>query len=323
MALYYVVTNQNAKKRLATLASKQHGRVAARQLAWLGVAGSTIHGWEGDGYLERILPGVYAVGHVAPAREADLWAAVLYAGPGAMLSHGTAARWRGLIDYAPRRIEVSTPRRVLSHPGIRVYGRRGVLVRESHRGMPVTSIAATMVDLAATSGARAVHRALGQLDFQHLLDVEALFAECRSGRRGATALRAAIETYDPRRKHANGRLEEDFYALCEQRALPLPLLNFYVHDIKCDAYWPEQGLVVELDGEDSHSSPAQRRRDRRNDLTLRGHGLTVLRYDWELVHGNASEVCSDVLRALERLMSSGQLVGAPADQLDDLRRRAV
>jgi very-short-patch-repair endonuclease len=160
-----------------------------------------------------------------------------------------------------------------------------------------------MVDLAATSGARAVHRALGQLDFQKLLDVDSLLAACGSGRRGATALREAIAAYDPRRKHSNGRLEEDFYALCQRRRLPLPLLNAYVHDIKCDAYWPDQGLVVELDGEDGHSSPAQRRRDRRNDMILRGHGLTVLRYDWDLVHEQATNVCNDVLLMLGRLVA--------------------
>lgn len=61
--------------------------------------------------------------------------------------------------------------------------------------------------------------------------------------------------------------------------------------------------MVELDGQPGHSSPAQRRRDRANDLTLRGHGLTVLRYDWDLVHERPTEVCADVLRELARLVS--------------------
>ncbi len=220
-----------------------------------------------------------------------------------MLSHATEARWRGVIDFAPRMIEVSTPRKVRSLRGIKVHGRRPGLVRELHRGIPVTSIAVMMVDLAGTSGPRVVHRALGQLDFQHLLDVDALLNECRCGRTGATALRAAIEAYDPRRKYANGRLEEDFLDLCKQRGLPLPVVNTYVHEIKCDAFWPGQGLVVELDGQDGHSSPGQRRRDRRNDMTLRSHGLTVLRYDWDLVHEQPADVCRDVLDALERLVA--------------------
>lgn len=286
---------------MAAIAGRQHGRIAAGQLRRLEVAPSTVQSWAADGYLTRVLPKVYAVGHTAPSREASLWAAVLYAGPGAMLGHGTQAHWRGLIDYAPRIIHVSTPRYVRSLAGIRVHARRAGLVRELHRGIPVTTIPLMMVDLAATTGPRVVHRALEQLDFQGLLDAESLLTECRSGRRGAIALREAIRSYDPRLKYANGLLEIDFYELCRRRRLPRPLLNAYVHEIKSDAYWPRQGLVVELDSELNHSSPGQRRRDRRNDLKLRAHGLTVLRYDWELVHEHPTEVCNDVLDALARL----------------------
>lgn len=302
MRLYFVVAKQKDKERVAAVAGRQQGRVAYAQLEWLGLAPSTVHGWEAQGYLTRVLPRVYAVGHTAPSREADLWAAVLYAGPGAMLSHGTAARWLGLIDHAPGVIEVSTSRKVRSLPGIRVYGRRGGLVRATHRGMPVTSIPEMMVDLAATQGQRVLNRALGQLDFRKLLDVDSLLAACGSGRRGAARLRDGIQAYDPRRKYANGRLEEDFLDLCSRRGLPLPVLNTYVHDIKADAYWPGPGLVVELDGDDNHSSSAQRRRDRRNDLALRSHGLSVLRYDWELVHEHPGEVCADVLLNLDRMV---------------------
>lgn len=303
LLLLYVMPNAFHKKRLAELASKQHGRVAAGQLNWLGIARSTVRGWEEQGYLARVLPGVYAVGHVAPSRAADLWAAVLYAGPGGMLSHGTDAHWRGLIDYAPGVIQVSTPRQVRSLPGIRIYGRRTGLVRELHKEIPVTSVPQMMVDLAATSDARVVNRALGQLDFHKLLDVNALLRSCGRGQRGSTRLREAINAYEPRRKYANGHLEEDFLDLCRRRGLPLPLLNVHVHDIKVDAYWPLQRLVVELDSELNHSSPGQRRRDRRNDLKLRGHGLTVLRYDWDLVHEHAEEVHADVVASLERLVA--------------------
>jgi very-short-patch-repair endonuclease len=220
-----------------------------------------------------------------------------------MLSHGTAAHWLGLIEFAPRRIEVSTPRRVDSLQSIRVHARRPELERQVHKGIPVTSIPVTMVDLAATSKPRVVNRALGQLDFQKLLDVDSLLAACGSGRKGAKQLRQAIDEYDPRRKYANGLLEEDFYTLCKRRRLPLPILNTYVYDIKADAYWPQQGLVVELDSELAHRSAGQRRRDRRNDLILRSHGLTVHRYDWDLVHEQREEVCADVLKALERLVT--------------------
>ena len=298
------MTYSRRKERVGAIANTQQGRLAFGQLKWLGISTSTVQGWEAQGYLERVLPRVYAVGHTAPSREADLWAAVLYAGPGAALSHGTAAHWRGLIDYAPRTIEVSTPRSVRSIPGkIKVYGRRDVTRATSKHGLPTTLVAQIVLDVAATQSTRALNRALGQLDFAQTLDVRALEAACGHGKPGSQALRAALTAYQPRRKYANGPLEDAFLELCERRGLPLPVLNMYVHDIKADAYWPDEGLVVELDGEDNHSSPAQRRRDRRNDMTLRSHGLTVIRYDWDLVHEHPTEVCDDVITALERLVA--------------------
>ncbi len=288
---------------MAVLAARQCGRVTVAQLHHLGVHPSMLARWVRGGYLLPVMPRVYAVGHAGMSWEASLWSAVLYAGPGAVLSHGTAARWLGLIDFAPVAIHVSTPRQRRSLQGIEVHGRRPGLRRQFHKGIPVTPVPATMIDLAATMEPRAVHRALGQLDFQQLLDIDALLAACGRGRQGAAALRCAIEEYEPRRKFANGRLEEEFYALCQRRGLPLPLLNAYVHEIKCDAYWPDQGLVAELDGRNGHSSPAQQQRDRRNDLVLRSHGLTVLRYDWALVHKQPADVCHDVLLMLERLIA--------------------
>ncbi|HEY2654854.1 MAG TPA: hypothetical protein VGI55_03635 [Solirubrobacteraceae bacterium] len=76
------------------------------------------------GRLHHVLPKVYAVGHRARSRDADLWAAILYADPGAMLSHATAAHWRGLINHPPRMIDVTTPRKIKSITGVRVYAQR-------------------------------------------------------------------------------------------------------------------------------------------------------------------------------------------------------
>lgn len=59
-------------------------------------------------------------------------------------------------------------------------------------------------------------------------------------------------------------------------------------------------MVVELDGGDNHSSRAQIRRDRANELTLRGHGLVVLRYDWDLIHGEPRVVYDDLMASLKR-----------------------
>jgi hypothetical protein len=213
------------------------------------------------------------------------------------LSHATAAQWRGLIDYPPSLIEVSTPREIHSLHGIRVYGRRR-FERWMYNGIPVTSIAQTALDLAAVAEFKLVRKALARLDFLHQLDVAALEAVCGAGKPGSKALRRALAIHQPRLARTNGRLEFDFFEWCERWKVALPLVNEPVHGVLVDAYWPEHGVVVELDGGDNHSSPAQRRRDKANDLLLRSHGLVVLRYDWDLVQARPRAVYDDLMRTL-------------------------
>src|SRR5579859_2650235 len=138
---------QSAKECVAGLAGRQFGHVAWRQLKRLSISQSTIRRWTSTGYLHRVLPGVYAVGHSAKATESDLIAAVLYAGPGAMLSHATAAWWLGLVDSRPYMTDVSTPRRCRSLPGIRVHERRSI-ERTWHKHVPITPLAQTLIDYA-------------------------------------------------------------------------------------------------------------------------------------------------------------------------------
>jgi hypothetical protein len=188
----------------------------------------TIEGWIERETLIRVLPRVHALGHLAPTREGDLWAAVLYAGPGAALSHATAAQWRGLIDYLPERIEVSTPREIDSLSAIRVYGRRSV-ERWMRNGIPVTSIEQTVLDLAAVAEFRLVRKALAQLDFDRKLDIAALEAQCGPGKPGSRALRRALAVHQPLLARTNGPLEYDFFEWCERSKVPLPLVNEPLH----------------------------------------------------------------------------------------------
>jgi hypothetical protein len=279
----------------------------------LGVSRSTTNAWVQTGYLTRVLPRVYAIGHTAPSREADLWAAILQAGPGAMLSHGTAAHWRGLINFPPRVIEVSTPRKIKSTKGVRVHGRRNI-ERHFHNHLPVTSIGQTMLDLAATSELRLVRKALADLDYTHQLDIQALQAICRQGRPGSTRLHRALNDHQPQLAHTNGRLEEDFLHFCERYEIPIPKFNATIHGITVDAYWPAGNLVVELDGHDNHSSKAQLRRDKRRDLTLRGHGVDVHRYDWALLQDRPREVRDEILARLTRARAPAPARPTPTAQ---------
>jgi hypothetical protein len=285
------------KDRVRQLASQQFGRIAWRQLRDFGVAGSLINKWVNQAYLHPKLPGVYAVGHNAPSVEGDLAAALLYAGPGAMLSHATAAWWYGLIDRPPTQIHVSTPRKCRSLPGITVHERR-VCERSPHKGLPITSVAQTLLDYAAAARLNQVRVACANAEYKHVLNVAAVETLLGQGRPGSATLRAALKRHQPRLAYARSRPEQAFLELCEARGIPLPEVNVRLAGWTVDFFWRRQGVVVEVDGHGNHHTSAQRDRDRRKDLALRNAGQIVIRYSREQVEDSADKVAADVIAAL-------------------------
>jgi predicted transcriptional regulator of viral defense system len=288
--------NRNAK--LVRIASRQCGRVTWAQLMALGFAHATIADWVRGGYLHRMLPRVYAVGHRAPSVEAALWEAVLYAGPGAMLSHATALWWRGLIDKQPRRIQVTTPRRCRSLKQVRVYGRR-TCERILHKGLPTTTIEQALLDFAATAPLERVRYALANADYHKVLDVTALQVIAGSGRAGSVKLRTALKRHEPKLARTRSPLERLFLPLCEKYGVPLPDdVNVLIAGVLVDAVWWRQKLVVELDGKDNHSSWGQIQRDRSNEMRLRAAGFDALRYGTLQLEEEPALVADDLIRRL-------------------------
>jgi hypothetical protein len=240
---------------------------------------------------------VYAVGHRAPSVNADLTAAVLYAGPGAMLSHATALWWRGLIDQQPWPIQVSTPRRCRSLDGVTVHGRRDCR-REWHKGLPTTTIEQALLDFASVAPLERVRYALSVADYRQKLDISALQAIAGAGRAGSTKLRTALKRHEPKLAHTRSPLERIFLPFCEARGISLPDdVNVWIEGVLVDAVWWKQRQVVELDGKDNHSSWAQIQRDRSNELTLRGAGFDVLRYGTLQLEDEPKLVEDDLRRA--------------------------
>lgn len=290
------VPNQNAKVRLSAMAEKQFGRVGWWQM---GVAKSTVNAWVKNGYLHRRLTGVYAVGHSAPSVEAELAEALLYAGPGAMLSHATAAWWWGLIENPPSTINVSTPRRCRNERGVKIHQRRRC-ERAWHKRMPVTSVAHTLLDYAATASLNMVRKALANAEYQKLLDIGEVQALLGRGRPGSARLRMALRRHQPRLAHTRSPTEVVFFELCESFGLPLPEVNVRVAGWTVDFLWRDHGLAVEVDPYGNHHTPAQVDRDRRKDLALRSRGLAVHRYSRDQVEQAPADVAADILAGLRR-----------------------
>jgi very-short-patch-repair endonuclease len=287
--------NQSSKVRLGQVANRQWGRVTWAQIRALNIGGARVSYWLKQGYLHPRLPGVYAVGHSSGSIEADLATALLYAGPGAMLSHATAAWWLGLLDDPPRTIHVSTPRQCLSQPGVKVHQRRRT-ERIWQKGLPVTPLPQTLLDLAATEPLRIVRRALAKADYARILDVQAIDAQIGPGRLGSKTLRQALRDHQPRLARTKSQNEILFLEICEAAGLPMPETNVYIAGWEVDALWRTQRIAVEIDGYGNHRSPAQVRRDRRKEFALRKHGLTPLRYSDEQLAEHRDDVIAELRR---------------------------
>jgi hypothetical protein len=283
---------------VSALAGRQFGRVATWQVARLQIARQSVSRWVRDGYLfPSRFPGVYAVGHDAPSVEGDLAAALLYAGPGAMLSHGTAAWWWGLIDRPPTTIHISTPRRCRSRRGMKVHQRRD-LERTWHNRLPVTTVAQTALDFAATASLNQVRKLLATAEYHPGLNVRAVEALLGPGRPGSTKLRTALKRHQPRLAFTESPHEVAFFTICERFGLPLPEPNVRIGGWKLDFFWREEGVVVEIDPYGNHHTPAQVDRDRRKDLAMRARGLVVNRYSRDQLEQTPDAVGADVAATL-------------------------
>ena len=300
--------HRTSKVRLGALAERQFGLITWAQLRAIGAAPGTIRRWVGSGYLFRVHPRVYAVGHHPHGIQAQLFSLILFAGPSAVLSHGTCAHWRGWLRYPVDAIHISTPRRIRTDPeGVRLHRQRE-LDRELVDGIPCTTITQTLLDLAATDSPRLrlVNRSLAQLDYRQELDPAAIRAACGRGRPGSSNLLTALSSYMPQLARTRSDLEDEYLYVCQRFGIPLPEVNSCVQGEEVDCHWPEIGLVVELDGGRNHRSKAQRHRDERKALFLRSLGLTVVRYSEDQVFNGPEQVARDTIAQLEQRRRLGR-----------------
>ncbi len=283
--------------RVGRLAERQWGVVARWQLLESGIGGTTISRWATAGRLHRVHPGVYAVGHKALSTEAMLLAAILYAGPGAALSHAIAAHWWELLSSLPYTVDVTSPRQRRSLPGVRVH-RATSVERVIHRGLPVTPVARTLLDFASVAPLGQVRKAVAKADFKRRIELEAIDAVTGVGRAGSARLKRALALHRPEYARTLSPAEDLLLDLCRRHRLPFPEVNVAIGPYKVDALWREERLVVEVDGGDGHGTVAQMRSDRERDLWLRDAGFAVNRYSGVQVTESRRAVAADIRRAL-------------------------
>jgi predicted transcriptional regulator of viral defense system/very-short-patch-repair endonuclease len=260
---------------LARLARDQYGVVSFSQLRRLGFSKGAISRSSDAHRLIRLHSGVYAVGHANLSDHGHCIAAVLACGPRAVLSHESAAWLWGFLPRCPTEPEVSVPNTGRARVGIRAHRVRPFARGEigTLEGIPVTSWARTLLDLAATGRGRRLQQAIEKaerLDRLDLAQIDDLLRR-RRGASGTRRLREGVEIYrDP--AFSRARSELLFLDLVKRAGLRRPALNTFVAGYEIDAYWETERFAVEVDGWDTHRTRKAFEADplRQEDLKLAG-----------------------------------------------------
>jgi hypothetical protein len=232
------------------------------------------------------------------------WAGVLAAGDGAVLSHASAGAAWDIRRTAGAQVHVSVlDRRRVRLPGLTAHRPRRVGPDELTRcgGLPITTPARTVLDLAATGlRGRPLEAALDRAEFLRLLDFTGLdgLVARQPRRSGSPALRALLARYEVGSAITRSEFEERFLALCDRAGLPRPGVNAVVEGRETDFRWPDHRLVAEVDGYAYHRSPSAFVADRERDVALVLAGWRVLRFTWEQVTRRPTRVIAALRRAL-------------------------
>lgn len=289
-------------RAVARLAEAQHGVVGRDQLLDLGLGKGAIGRRLRAGRLHRVHPGVYAVGHRALSLRGRWSAALLFAGPGAVLSHRSAAAFWGFRSDSGGAIHLTAPRRARRHGTLRRH--HALLapdeaVRED--GIAVTTVPRTILDLAAAGAdAHQIEAALRRCEYLRLYDSLSLWDLLRRhrGHRGSRACRTALLRLGQAPGEVEEGIEELFLAFLDAHGLPRGELNAELEAggrrYRADCLWRRVGLVAELDSWSAHGTRAAFHADKRRDRHLRVAGYTTIRITWQQLHAEPAELAADL-----------------------------
>jgi predicted transcriptional regulator of viral defense system len=298
---------------VAALFARQWAVAALWQLEPLGLTARAVQSRSERGTLYRLHRGVYALVPPHQLKPEGHWiAAVLACGPGAVLSHRSAASVHGLRASNRSRIDVAIPagsgrgrrnKRIDTHSGTTLTAAD----RIERQGIPITSVARTILDLAAVTGSRstelAIERAtqLDKFDLRQLEDV----MHRNPNHRGTGIVKQILTDLKPHSTATDSPLAERFHALIRSRGIKEPLTEQYLtlptgDTFRVDFMWPDERVVVETDGRDTHLTPQAFQRDRTRDQLLSAHGWRPLRFTHPDVRDRSDHTVATVLALLNR-----------------------
>lgn len=278
------------ERKVAAIARRQHGNVTRRQLLDADISARQIERMLDSGYLIPVHRGVYRVGHQAPSVLADYMAAVLACGKGAVISGRAAGHLHSLLRS-------SAPPPEITAPGKRTVDglatKRGRPPATKAHGIPVTTIARTIVDMAATLSEDDLARACHEAGVKYRTTPRQVEAVMSHNARGGAALRRILRG-DTR--VTLSKLEKRFLQLLEMHNLPLPRTNKQVGSKRVDCRWP--GLTVELDSYTFHNSRHAWEQDRRREREARARGDEFRRYTYDDVFDDPTYMLDELRRLL-------------------------
>src|SRR5881394_146430 len=291
---------------LADLAELQHGVVSTRQMEALGYSRDAISYAAHSGRLHRLHRGVYAIGHLSLTWEGHCHAAVLACAPNALASHTSAAWLWGLLTSRPGTFHVTAPTR--RHGKVALHLHFASLTEEDRafrEGIPVTSVARTLLDFAAIALPTRLNRAIERAEERALFDlraVETLLARV-GGHRGAGRLRGALAIYRDDPAFTRSGLERRFRDLVRRSSLPTPSMNFQEGEYQLDVYWQPERFAVELDVYETHGSRASFESDRLRQENLKLKGIEMVRITGPRLDGEPNEVIERIATLLDQRRS--------------------
>lgn len=277
---------QEVELILRDIGRAQHGVVARAQLLGRGVAAHAIDRLVRTGRLALLGRGVYQIGPLPAGRAAET-AAVLACGGGGRISHVSAGVLLGMLGphRKPVLVEVTVPRRRRRRiEGVRIHRVRDLRADEvtTLDGIPITTPARTILDIAEEASTRDVEQALANALRMRLVTMDEMWEMVarHPTHRGAPPLRRVLDA-EGGPQFTRSEAEEKLLALVRSGKLPRPELNGNVLGHEVDFLWRRARLVAEVDGYAYHASGRSFAADRRRDAELTAAGYRILRFTWE------------------------------------------
>lgn len=278
-------------KQLMRKAEAIHAVVNRTELVAAGLSPGQVDRWREAGRLVDLAPGVYRMGGSPATFEARVMAAVLSYDGATWASHHTASRLLDLGVAGRDDLVHLTRPTVLSAQRTGVHVHRSTCLPDHHlttvAGIPTTTAARTVFDLARTVGPHRLDRAIERATQRRLCTVATVYRVLYDlggrGRPGTRRLREVLERWDADEPATESELDAVGRALLArvpgiEWQVPLSDERGYIRRV--DGLLRSAALVIEFDGTDFHSTPSARDLDAYNDRRLMRQGYRVRRFDW-------------------------------------------